>query len=192
MRYHHVTHLLSSKEARVYSFQLQDLSGGRWQASEHAFFWNQLPKKLIIVWQWQNVLSGWSLLMEGVCVEACVFVFTYLLHWGLPAHVFKRGRSEPCCARGPLLKKQNHTFGVLSQFNNEVFQLPSHLVYGHTHKPGIFNTHGVCGTRDYSSSRSICGSHHCLEVDLDDLITGVDLSGQVCWRLGGKKQQRHC
>lgn len=139
MRYHHVTHLLSSKEARVYSFQLQDLSGGRWQASEHAFFWNQLPKKLIIVWQWQDVLSGWSLLMEGVCVEASVFVFTYLLHWGLPAHVFKRGRSEPCCARGPLLKKQNHTFGVLSQFNNEVFQLPSHLVYGHTHTNQAFS-----------------------------------------------------
>lgn len=62
----------------------------------------------------------------------CVCAFTYLLDRGLPAHVLKWGRSEPCCARGPLLKEQNHTFGVLSQFNNQVLQLPSHLVDTHT------------------------------------------------------------
>lgn len=58
-----------------------------------------------------------------------MFVYTYLRQRGLPAHVFKRGGSETCCASGPLLKKQQHTFGVLSQFDDQVFQLPSHLVH---------------------------------------------------------------
>lgn len=127
--------------------------------------------------------------MKGVCVEACASVFTYLLCWGLPAHVFKWGRSEPCCARRPLLKKQNHTFRVLSQFNDEVFQLPSHLVYGHahTHINQSFLILMVSAELEVIQVVAVSlGSHHCLEVHLYDLITSVDLSGQVCRRLGGK------
>lgn len=66
-----------------------------------------------------------------------MFVYTYLWYRGLPAHVFKRGRSETCRACGPLLKKQEHTFGVLSQFDDKVFQLPSHLVHRHTCRQGV-------------------------------------------------------
>lgn len=64
-----------------------------------------------------------------------MFVHTYLWYRGLPAHVFKWGRSETSCACGPLLKKKEHTFGVLSQFEDEVFQLPSHLV----HRNAVFS-----------------------------------------------------
>lgn len=45
---------------------------------------------------------------------ACVFLYAHLWYRGLPAHVFKRGRSETGCACGPLLQEQEHTFGVLS------------------------------------------------------------------------------
>lgn len=33
---------------------------------------------------------------------------------------------------------------------------------------------------------AVCGSYYCLLVDLDDLIAGMDLPGQVRWRLEGK------
>lgn len=113
-----------------------------------------------------------------------MFVCTYLRYRGLPAHVFKRGGSETCCASGPLLKKQQHTFGVLSQFDDKVFQLPSHLV--HRNEALSVSTGVGGGGRGYSSS--IRGSYYCLEVDLDDLIASVDLPAQVRWRLQGKNQ----
>lgn len=59
-------------------------------------------------------------------------------------------------------------------------------MYGYTRKAAILNTPGVCGATDYSSRLGIYGSHHRLEVDLDDLIPSMDLSGQVCRRLGGQ------
>lgn len=59
--------------------------------------------------------------MKEVSVYACVHVCIYLSYWWLPAHVLERGWSETCCARGPLLEKQNHTFGVLPQFDDKVF-----------------------------------------------------------------------
>lgn len=52
----------------------------------------------------------------------------YLLYRGLPAHVLEGGGGETGYARGPLLKEENHTFGVLPQFEDQVFQLPAHLV----------------------------------------------------------------
>lgn len=100
----------------------------------------------------------------------------YLWHRGLPAHVFQRGRGKTRRACGPLLEEQNHTFGVLPQFNNQVFQLPAHLVYKKTNKTIKVYTQ-VEGCSDVEASK---GSYHGLQVDLDHLITSMDLPRQVC------------
>lgn len=53
-----------------------------------------------------------------MCTLACMCAYIHLRYWWLPAHVLEWGGGETRCARGPLLEKQNHTFGVLPQFDD--------------------------------------------------------------------------
>lgn len=58
----------------------------------------------------------------------------------------------------------------------------------HTHKRCFIF---VCRTQEYQEGgggHSLRGSYNCLEVDLDDLVSSMDLPGQVCRGLEGKKR----
>ena len=190
----HMTHLLSSGEAHAFSLQLQDLSGWRWHTSAHAFFvWNQRPKKLIIVRQWQDVLDDF--LTKGVFVWrlACLCCVPTCCAGGFQRMFLSGAGVNPAVPVGLFLRSRITPLGSSRSLTTRFFSChPTWCTdtHTHTHKVGVINARGVWNC---SNRGSVCGSHDCLKVDLDDLITGVDLSGQVCRRLGrGETNKKNC